>query len=40
MAHLRHANQSDCPQCGATTLNVQGLADCPQCSWLDPADGN
>lgn len=25
-----------CPRCGAASINVHGLADCPECSWAGP----
>ncbi|MFB6101224.1 MAG: hypothetical protein ABEJ73_01500 [Haloplanus sp.] len=30
------ATRSDCPSCGSTILNVQGIHACSTCSWVTP----
>ncbi|MEM4780444.1 MAG: hypothetical protein QXG03_02605 [Halalkalicoccus sp.] len=27
------ASEATCPDCGATSINVQGLLDCPNCGF-------
>lgn len=29
----RTPGASDCPDCGAVAINVQGVLDCPDCAW-------
>ncbi|EMA32148.1 hypothetical protein SAMN05444422_101232 [Halobiforma haloterrestris] len=37
LEHAHHAARQ-CPRCGTTLSNVQGVDACPECRWTDGPD--
>ena len=40
MEQLQIDGPQPCPECGAQTTNVQGIADCPHCRWSSATTDN